>query len=131
MIHKFKCILDKNNRVDLNSNIFKQGEVFIANRFNTNIKNDNLDLKEVLSTLYKKGICSVFVECGGTLAGAFLKEDLVDEICQFIAPKITNDNSSLSCFNGNSINNINECKNLRIYETQFLDPDILIKSIVI
>ena len=57
----------------------------------------NLDIKSVLEKLYKMEIYTVFVDCGGTLAGAMLKEGLIDEIYQFIAPKILNDNSGKSC----------------------------------
>ena len=130
MEHKFKCVLDKDFRTNSESKIYQQGEIYIANSVNTPLKDGNLDLKSVLSELYKKGIYTVFVECGGTLAGAFLKERLVDEVYQFIAPKITNDNSGLSCFNGDNIENINDSVNLKIYETKFLNPDVLIKSIV-
>ena len=130
MEHKFKCVLDKDFRTNSESKIYQQGEIYIANSVNTPLKDGNLDLKSVLSELYKKSIYTVFVECGGTLAGAFLKERLVDEVYQFIAPKITNDNSGLSCFNGDNIENINDSVNLKIYETKFLNPDILIKSIV-
>ena len=113
-----------------NSKIYKQGDIYIANSKNTPLKNGNLDLKSILSELYKQGIYTVFIECGGTLAGAFLKENLVDEVYQFIAPKILNDNSGFSCFNGDSVKNINESINLKIYEIEFLNPDILIKSII-
>ena len=73
---------------------------------------------------------SVFVECGGTLAGSFLKENLVDEVYQFIAPKILNDNTGMSCFNGDSVELINNSINLEIYETKMFEPDVLIKSVV-
>jgi diaminohydroxyphosphoribosylaminopyrimidine deaminase/5-amino-6-(5-phosphoribosylamino)uracil reductase len=127
MEHKFKCILDKDMRTDKNSNIYKQCEIYIATKENTRLKNGNLDLKSVLEELYTKGIYSVFVECGGTLAGAMLKEGLVNEIYQFIAPKILNDNSGKSCFNGDRVEKIEFAKRAKIYETKFLDPDILIK----
>ena len=73
-------------------------------------------MKAILKELYKQGICSVFVECGGKLGGAFLKEGLIDEVYEFIAPKILNDNEGLSPFNGVSVSKIAECKNLEIYE---------------
>ena len=131
MEHKFKCVLDKDLKIPKNTNIFKQGEVYIASKNNTSIKNGELDLKEVLETLYKKGICSVFVECGGTLAGALLREGLIDEVYQFIAPKILNDNSGMSCFNGRGkCNKISDCVNLEIYEVEKFLPDILIKALV-
>ena len=88
MAHKFKCVLDKDNRTSKDAKIYQQGEIYVANRVNTPLKDGYLDLRVVLEELYKKGVCTVFVECGGKLAGAFLKENLIDEIYQFIAPKI-------------------------------------------
>ena len=131
MKHKFKCILDQNGRVSPDSKIFKQGKIYIANKKNTPLKDGKLDLKAILKELYKQGVCSIFVECGGTLAGAFLKEGLVDEIYQFIAPKILNDNDGLSCFNGNDCSSIADCAGLKIYEIKKIGSDILIKSICV
>ena len=131
MEHKFKCILDKDLRVPKESNIFRQGRIYLATKENTGLNEEgNLDLKDVLAALYKKDICSVFVECGGTLAGAFLKEGLVDEIYQFIAPKILNDNGGISCFNGDKCGKISDCVNLEIYEVKKFEPDVLIKALV-
>lgn len=131
MRHNFKCVLDKNGQISKNANILKQGEIYIASAKNTALKNGVLDLQDVLQTLYKKGVCSVFVECGGTLAGAFLKEGLIDEVYQFIAPKILNDNTGMSCFNGGyKFDKISDCANLEIYEIKKFSPDILIKAIV-
>jgi len=139
MEHKQKCILDKNWRTNNNFQIYKQGKVFVATTKNINyplaiktpLKNDKLDILFVLKELYKQGICSVFVECGGTLAGSMLKDGLIDEIHQFIAPKILNDNEGQSSFNGDICINISDCVNLETYEIKNLKPDILIKSIVI
>ena len=127
MAHKFKCVLDKDNRTSRDAQIYQQGEFYIANGVNTSLKDGNLDLKAVLEELYKKGVYSVFVECGGKLAGAFLRENLVDEIFQFIAPKIVNDNTAKSCFDGDSLEKIADCKKFRIYETQLIGEDVLIK----
>lgn len=129
MEHKFKCILDQNLRTKPDSLIYKQGQIYIATRENTPLKNERLDLKSILQTLYAKGICSVFVECGGTLAGSFLKENLIDEIYMFFAPKILNDNTGLSTFNGDTISRISQAKNLQIYEVKKIAPDIIIKGI--
>lgn len=130
MEHRFKCILDKNTRVSKDANIFKNGEVYIASGVNTKVRDGQLDLLDILKKLYENGICSVFIECGGTLAGAFLKEGLVDEIYQFIAPKILNDNEGMSSFNGGECNKISDCVNLEIYEVKKFPPDILIKALV-
>ena len=127
MEHKFKCILDKDNRTSKDAKIYEQGEIFVANKENTPLRNGQLDLRIVLEKLYKKGFCTIFIECGGKLAGAFLKEDLIDEIYQFIAPKIVNDNSAKSCFDGNFVDKISDSKEFKIYDTKIIENDVLIK----
>ena len=127
MEHKFKCILDRDNRTSKDAKIYQQGQIYIANRDNTPLKNNEIDLRAVLEELYKKGVYTVFVECGGKLAGAFLRENLIDEIYQFIAPKIVNDNSAKSCFEGDSLEKIANCKQFRIYKTQLVGEDLLVK----
>ncbi len=73
----------------------------------------------------------MFVECVGTLAGVLLIENLIDEVYQFIAPKILNDNSGISCFNGDNIEDINQAKNLKIFEVRKIGPDLLVKSVLV
>ena len=126
--NKWKCILDKDLRTDKNSNIYKEGQIYVASKENSPLKNNELDIEAVLKHLYSLGIYSVFVECGGTLAGAMLREGLVDEVYQFIAPKILNDNSGFSCFDGDNVEEISQAKNLNIYEVKQIGVDILIKS---
>ena len=128
--NKWKCILDKNTRTNSNFKIYEQGNIYIATKENTPIINNQLDIKSVLEELYRKGVYKLFVESGGTLAGSMLKDGLIDEIYQFIAPKIINDNTGKSCFNGNKIDNIQDCKNLKIYDLKQIGKDILIKSMV-
>ena len=130
MAHKFKCVLDKDNRTSKDAKIYQQGEIYIANKDNTPLKNGQLDLRAILEELYKKRICSVFIECGGKLAGAFMRENLIDEVYQFIAPKIVNDNLAKSCFDGDSLEKIADCRELRIYDTQLIGDDVLIKTIL-
>ena len=130
MAHKFKCVLDKDNRTSKDAKIYQQGEIYIANKDNTPLKNGQLDLRAILEELYKKEICSVFIECGGKLAGAFMRENLIDEVYQFIAPKIVNDNLAKSCFDGDSLEKIADCRELRIYDTQLIGDDVLIKTIL-
>ena len=126
MEHQSKCILDKDCRIPKNAKIFKQGEIYVATKDNTPLKDGKLDVKAVLSELYKKGIYTVFVECGGTLAGSMLKEGLIDEVYQFIAPKILNDNEGKSCFNGDKPEKITDAKNLKIYSTTQIGEDLLL-----
>ena len=127
MEHRFKCILDTNMRTDKNATIFQQGNIYVATKENTPVKNGRLDIRAVLSELYNRGVYSVFVECGGTLAGSILKEGLADEVYQFIAPKLLNDNNGLSCFNGDNVSKISDCIKLDIYEYKKIGADMLLK----
>ena len=143
MLHKTKIILDKSLRTNFNSEIYKNGHIIIAVNENKNIENisipsnveflkckvsnNNIDLKDLLSKLFEKRITSIFVESGGTLSGSFIKENLVDTLYQFITPKITNDNNSKSCFNGDNINFITECKEYKVKTIKKLEHDIFIE----
>ena len=60
-----------------------------------------------------------------------LKDGLIDEVYQFIAPKILNDNDGMSCFNGDSINKISSAKNLKIYSVTQTGQDLLLKCKVL
>ena len=140
MKHKTKIILDRNLRTDWNSDIYKQGQIILVtsedycvDEYPLNFevllcpeKNGKLDLNYILKELYTSGIKSIFVEAGGKLCGEFVKENLVDKVYHFIAPKILNDNSGRSCFDGDNILKINDSKNFKLIDTKKLDSDILL-----
>lgn len=140
MKHKTKIILDRNLRTDWNANIYKQGQIILVtsedycvDEYPLNFevmlcpeKDGKLDLNYILKELYTSGIKSIFVEAGGKLCGEFVKENLVDKIYHFIAPKILNDNSGRSCFDGDNIFKINDSKNFKLIDTKKLGSDILL-----
>ena len=140
MKHKTKIILDRNLRTDWNADIYKQGQIILVtsedycvDEYPLNFevllcpeKNEKLDLNYILKELYTSGIKSIFVEAGGKLCGEFVKENLVDKVYHFIAPKILNDNSGRSCFDGDNILKINDRKNFKLIDTKKLDSDILL-----
>ena len=134
MQHKNKIILDRNCKLDFNLNIFKQGQIILINgthkKYSQEIpsnvqtiyakeENNKLNLKEVFKKLYESGIMSIFVEAGSKLNGEIIREDFADEIIQFTAPKILNDNTGISCYNGDKIEKISASK---IYELKELKP---------
>lgn len=140
MKHKTKIILDRNLRTDWNADIYKQGQIILVtsedyciDEYPLNFevllcpeKNGKLDLNYILKELYTSGIKSIFVEAGGKLCGEFVKENLVDKVYHFIAPKILNDNSGRSCFDGDNIFKINDSKNFKLIDTKKLGSDILL-----
>ena len=143
MCHKMKIVLDRTLKTNPNADIYKTGHVFIAidenmeineDEWRSNIEfikckivNSQIDLRDLLSKLYQKGVFSIFVECGGKLSGSFVKYNLVDKIYQFIAPKILNDNSGRSCFDGDCSKLISDCKNFKVSSLKMSGEDIFIE----
>ena len=142
MEHKKKIILDRELKTDFNSKIYEQGEIYvfydeslnskILNRVQndrilfipTPVKNEKLDIKYIINSLYELKIMSILVEAGGEINASFMP--YIDKLYHFIAPKILGDNSGRSCFNGTSVEKIANCTNLKFESAQIFDPDILI-----
>lgn len=138
MEHKTKIILDRELKTDINSNIYKNGKIYVfydEKKILKQVQNDNihyiptpviankLDIKYILEKLYSMGIMSILVEAGGNLNGSFLP--YIDKLYHFTAPKILSDNSGKSCFEGQNIEKISDCINLVYEETEIYPPDIL------
>ncbi len=132
MEHEIKIVLDRELKTDFNSKIYKSGKVYVFCAKNsddercikTPVKDGKLDLEFVFSKLYEMGIMSVLVESGGILNGSVLK--FADKIYQFIAPKITGDNSCKSCYDFRKITDINESLKFEIASVENFSPDILL-----
>ena len=135
MLHRKKIILDRRLKTNLEAPIYKNGEIYLFNEtldmfegginfIKTPVKANKLDLEFVFERAYELGIKSILIESGGILNGSALK--YADKIYHFIAPKITGDNSSLSCFNFQKINDINNSLNFKIETIEHFEPDILL-----
>lgn len=136
MKHRKKIILDRKLKTDLKSEIYKSGEIFLFNEsldmfegginfIKTPITDENkLDLNFVSKKAWDFGIKSILIEAGGHLNGEALK--YADKIYHFIAPKISGDNSSLSCFDFRHITNINECNYFEFKSVENFGRDILL-----
>lgn len=135
MAHRKKIILDRELKTNLETPIYKNGEIYLFNEtldmfegginfIKTPVKNKKLDFEFILKKAYELGIKSVLIESGGHLNGTALKYS--DKIYHFIAPKITGDNKSLSCFEFQQIENINDSLNFKITAVEHFEPDILL-----
>ncbi len=135
MLHRKKIILDRKLRTNLEAPIYKNGEIYLFNDsldmfegginfIKTPVHDEKLDLEFVFNKAYELGIKSVLLESGGHLTGSALK--YADKIYHFIAPKITGDNSSLSCFDFQRIDDINKSLNFKFSDIKSFEPDILI-----
>ena len=138
MEHRKKIILDRELKTDLNAKIYQSGEIFVFyDKFAPFVKgdrgifiptpltnNNKLDLKFIFNKAYELGIKSILIESGGILNGEALK--YTNKIYHFIAPKITGDNSSKSCFDFRRITDINESLHFRFAGVENFEPDILL-----
>lgn len=132
MAHKTKIVIDRDLKTDFNSQIYKDGRIILVTRKIPHNLPANVEvlkyngLETLIKELYEMGIKSVFVEAGGKLLGEFVKLELVDKVYHFIAPKILNDNSGRSCFDGDNISKINKSKVFKLSESKKLGDDILL-----
>lgn len=135
MAHRKKIILDRELKTNIEAPIYKDGEIYLFNAtldmfegginfIKTPVNKNKLDLKYILERAFDLGIKSILVESGGRLNGEILK--YTDKIYHFIAPKITGDNKSLSCFDFREIDDINESFNFKITQVDTFAPDILL-----
>lgn len=135
MLHRKKIILDRGLKTNIEAPIYKNGEIYLFNEtldmfegginfIKTPVKNQKLDLEFVFQKAFSLGIKSILIESGGHLAGSALK--YADKIYHFIAPKITGDNNSLSCFDFQQINDINNSLNFEIENIEKFEPDIML-----
>ena len=137
MLAKKKVILDRELKTDFGAQVYKQGEIYVFYDENKKppsknnikfvpapVKNKKLDVEYILNKLFELGIMSILVESGGDLNGSFLP--YADKIYQFIAPKVLNDNSGKSCFNGAKIDKISDCIQFKIVDYKLYPPDIMI-----
>lgn len=89
-------------------------------------KDNHIDLKEAVQKLFNSGIKSILIECGGKLNAEFIKENLADELIQFIAPKILGDKNGINFVESFERNEISMCNNLNVVSTKKLKNDIMI-----
>ena len=59
-----------------------------------------VDIKKLVSILFKKGIKKILLEGGGTLNYSFLKKNLIDEIVVTLTPFVLGSENSINLFEG-------------------------------
>lgn len=135
-----RVIVDSNLKTPKTSNVYnndgtkvflaslREAEDYNAENIICREKDGRIDLVDLTQKLYERGIKSILIECGGTLSGSFIKENLADKLYLFIAPKILGDKEACSFVMGFDVSQINECKNLSISSVKHFSPDIMIEA---
>ncbi|GAA3934079.1 bifunctional diaminohydroxyphosphoribosylaminopyrimidine deaminase/5-amino-6-(5-phosphoribosylamino)uracil reductase RibD [Luteimonas lutimaris] len=96
---------------------------FAAERAPVALRDGELDLEAVLALLAARGINEVQVETGATLAGAFLRAGLVDELLFYMAPVLLGERAR-PLFDGLRIEQMAQRMQLRTVETRRVGDDL-------
>jgi diaminohydroxyphosphoribosylaminopyrimidine deaminase/5-amino-6-(5-phosphoribosylamino)uracil reductase len=81
-----------------------------------------IHLHAALQHLYERGVRSVLLEGGPTLAGAFVKSRLVDKVIAYVAPKLLG--AGPPALADASIRTIGDAMPLRLTDLSLLGPDV-------
>lgn len=88
---------------------------------------DKVNLKEVMEELYRRGIKKILLEGGGTLNWGMFKENLVDEVRVYVAPKIFGGKNAPTYVDGDGFKTVNECIKLELKKFYPMDEGIVME----
>jgi len=93
-----------------------------------NAQGDNkIDLITLVKLLGGRGVNDILVESGQNLAGAFIEQDLVDELVLYQAPKLMGAQGK-SLMNFPNITSLSQAKELNIKDVRMVGADIRITA---
>lgn len=144
-----RIIIDSNARININSRIARSSreiETIIAVTEMSREKArrleeygievipvgvDRVDLAQLVSILYERGIRRILLEGGGELNWSMLYSRLVDEIIVDIAPLIIGGKNAITLVEGEGFNSIEECIRLSLKDITRIDDEIIVRYHVI
>ena len=85
------------------------------------------NLNSVLDELSKRGVAQLLVEGGPTVISSFLKEQLADEFCIYIAPKILGRHGSVDI--AGPMKKLTEAFDLNYVDIKNFDGDVRISGL--
>ncbi|SFB15933.1 diaminohydroxyphosphoribosylaminopyrimidine deaminase [Lentibacillus halodurans] len=85
---------------------------------------DSLDPETVLKYLGSKGIMSLFVEGGSAVNGSFLESGKINQLVQYMAPKLIGGKNAPTSIAGSGFKSISETVQLKITNVEMIDEDI-------
>ncbi|WP_369215080.1 bifunctional diaminohydroxyphosphoribosylaminopyrimidine deaminase/5-amino-6-(5-phosphoribosylamino)uracil reductase RibD [Streptomyces flavofungini] len=88
-----------------------------------------LDIRALLGVLYARGVRSVLLEGGPTLAGAFVAAGAVDRVVGYLAPVLLG--AGPAALTGGGITSITQALRLDVSETRRLGPDLRITATLV
>jgi diaminohydroxyphosphoribosylaminopyrimidine deaminase/5-amino-6-(5-phosphoribosylamino)uracil reductase len=110
---------------------FKKAEICARNGMSLlfcKMKNDRVDLKDLLKKLAHLGIADLLVEGGGELAAGLVEEKLVDQFIFFISPKIIGGADAKTSVEGRGVNKVADAVKLKNISIRMFADDIMIEA---
>ncbi|MFZ7120892.1 MAG: bifunctional diaminohydroxyphosphoribosylaminopyrimidine deaminase/5-amino-6-(5-phosphoribosylamino)uracil reductase RibD [Eubacteriaceae bacterium] len=96
----------------------------------TPLKDNRVDLIYLMKKLGSMGIDSILLEGGSELNFSAIKDQIVDKLITFIAPKIIGGKTAKTPVGGLGINSLTDAFHLKDIHINRLDEDILIESYI-
>lgn len=111
-----------------NKNVMKLLEDKGVEILTVNLKNNLVDLKEMINKLGELNIDSILIEGGSSLNFSAVNENIVDKIQVYVAPIILGGESSKTPIGGQGVDDIKEAFKLHKLEYKQVGSDILIEG---
>lgn len=139
-----RVIVDSELRIPQNAKVLKDDNVLIATTKKSSTRKrralekkgvrvlivrcngDLVDLKAVMKELGKSGITSVMIEGGSKIATSALKEEVVDKVMFFMAPRIFG--KGLEAIGDLGIESVDNAIRLKAINTERMGRDILVSG---
>ena len=94
------------------------------------LKNNRLDLRELMVTLGEMSVTSLLIEGGGTVAANALAEGIVNKLIYFLAPKLLGGSDGKAVFEGNGVEKLADAVALARMTVTRVDSDILVQGYI-
>lgn len=88
----------------------------------------NLTPQAVLDTLYQRGLSTVLWECGGTLAATALRQQVIQKLWAFVAPKLVGGSQAPTPVGDMGVTEMSAALTLHDTELEKIGPDWLIQG---
>lgn len=89
---------------------------------------DALTPAAVLDNLYQRGLSTVLWECGGTLAAAALRQQVIQKVWAFVAPKLIGGTQAPTPIGDMGVTDMSNALDLQQAELEKVGPDWLIQG---
>jgi diaminohydroxyphosphoribosylaminopyrimidine deaminase/5-amino-6-(5-phosphoribosylamino)uracil reductase len=89
---------------------------------------EKVEVNTLLSLLGENGITSLFVEGGATVNGSFMKNNAIQQVITYIAPKLIGGKEAPTVIGGEGFAIMDEVMELEIKEVSQIGPDLKIIS---